>query len=110
MDQLKGYLHEEMEDIGESLEFRREKVLPGTGSSVKMGEIKDHRKNAKDKWEFLVQWRDKDPSEGTWEKAEIFVRFGLLNALWEYGQKQTLGLGIPDVLPASAQMDCESST
>ena len=37
------------------------------------------------------------------------MRFGLLSALWEYGQKQMLGLGIPDVLPASAQMDCESS-
>ena len=34
---------------------------------MNMGEIKDHRKNAEGKWEFLVQWRNKEPSAGTWE-------------------------------------------
>ena len=100
MDQLKPYVSDIEEDgLGNILEFKRKMDKKGQGP-IRLGEIKDHRSGIDGSWEFLIHWRGDDPSEGAWESPEIFVRSGLLHALWEYCNHQQIPISIPDLLPS----------
>ena len=97
LSQLKPYKEDPLQDYDSTLlEFKLTTNKPTP--PIKMGEIRDHRITPNGGPEFLTVWSGTDPSEGTWEKANVFVKYNFLKALHDYCTTAQVRLDVTDLL------------